>query len=305
MYRVIVWGASGFLGKNLVKALKENYYVYAIVKKNSRIPHEWNQYKNLTILTQEDVQSIEKADIMFFLAWSGTSGEERKNIELQFASIKVACEAVQIAARLRCFKFVYAGSIMEYEAIEYLGKKDMIPNKNYVYSISKLLADYYVKILANDLKIEYCNALISNIYGPGEKSKRFIITMCDRLLKNQKIELTSGMQLYDFIYIDDAMSALKLIGEKGKNNEIYYIGNKTQKTLKEYILSMQKVIGSSAELVFGAIDFSGISLTYQEFNTSALYDDLGFQCMVDFEDGIQKTIEWLKREEEDDDGFTA
>ena len=231
---------------------------------------------------------------MYFFAWHGTSGELRGDMETQLENVKLTCEAVRIAAYLQCQKFVYAGSIMEYEAIEYLNRDGTVPNRNYIYSASKLLADYYAKILSNDLKIEYCNALISNIYGPGEISKRFIVTMCSKLLRNERMELTSGMQLYDFIYIDDAIKALELIGKKGRNNYTYYIGNKTQKPLKEYILSMKKVVNSSAELVFGAVDFTGVSLSYQEFNTSTLYDDLGFQCAIDFEEGIHRTAEWIR-----------
>lgn len=290
--KIIIWG-YGFIGRHLAELLRKDNLVY-VIKRHEKNDTPINLH-NIIEVDENDISKIGQADIMYFLAWNGTSGEMRGNIEIQLKNVELTCHAIQCAADLHCQKFVYAGSIMEYEAIAYINQNGSTPRYNYIYSVSKLTADYFSKILANELQIEYCNALISNIYGPGEVSQRFIISMCKKMINSAPIELTEGSQLYDFIYISDAISALKLIGFSGTGNYTYYIGNKEQHPLKEYILKMKSALNSNSELYFGAFPFTGTSLTYKEFDTASL-ERLGFKCQITFEDGIKKTAAWLKQE---------
>lgn len=294
MSRIVIWGGTGFVGRHLIERLKENNQVVIIVRSVNNVPTTWQQDEHILVIGREEIDSLESADIMYFLAWNGTSGELRGDVDVQLANIKLTCRAVQTAAKLQCHRFVYAGSIMEYEAIEFMNQDGNVPGMNYLYSVSKLTADYYAKILANSLEIVYCNALISNIYGPGEISQRFVVTMCRRLMRHEDIMLTKGTQLYDFIYISDAVEALSCIGDAGKANCTYYIGNKEQKPLRQYIEQMKELLESNSKLQFGAVDFSGVELSYKEFDTHKLYDELGFECKVDFAEGIRRTADWLR-----------
>lgn len=294
--KYIIWGGTGFIGRNLVNYLGEHNEVQVIVQSLERVPKEWFQKKKISVYEEKDIYKIVHADCLFFLAWNGTSGVKRGDIEIQLANLQLTCRAVQLAQQTNCSKFVYAGSIMEYEALEYLNKDNAQPSINYLYSVTKLAADYYAKILLNDLNIDYCNALISNIYGAGEKSQRFVVQMCQKMLNNEQINLTQGTQLYDFIYITDAVRALEKIGKKGKKNTTYYIGNSKQRTLKDYVLMMKEYLNSSSILNFGAVDYVGAFLTYKEFDTNKIYKDLDFSCEVDFKTGIQLTAEWLLKE---------
>ena len=60
---------------------------------------------------------------------------------------------------------------------------------------------------------------------------------------------------------------------------------------------MRDCIDPSLELGFGEIPFNGPMLTYKEFNTQALYDEFDFEPKVSFQEGIQKTIKWLRERE--------
>ena len=292
--RIVVWGGTGFVGRNLIECLKEKNRIQIIVRSANQIPPGWRQDQHIMIVEEDDIDKLEQADIMYFLAWGGVSGKLRGDVDTQLDNISRVCNAVQIAKRLHCHKFVYTGSIMEYEAIEVLGKDGNVPGINCLYSVSKLTADYYARILVNNLGMEYCNALISNTYGPEEVSQRFVVTMCRRLMNHEDIALTEGTQLYDFIYISDTVEALNRIGTMGKNNYTYYIGNKEQKPLRQYIEQMKELLGSRSKLQFGTAGFSGVSLSYKEFDTCKLYDELGFECKVDFAEGIRRTAAWLR-----------
>lgn len=294
MARIVVWGGTGFVGRHLVDCLKEEHQTQVIVRSVSRIPVTWEQDRHIAVFEEADIDKLEQADIMYYLAWGGASGNLRGDLDLQLDNIRRTCDAVQVAAQLHCYKFVYTGSIMEYEVIGAMNRDGNVPGMNCIYSVSKLAADYYARILANNMGMGYCNALISNTFGPGETSQRFIVTMCSKLLKHEDIMLTEGTQLYDFIYITDTAEALKSIGMRGENNHTYYIGNREQRPLRKYVEQMKEVLKSNSDLQFGAVGFSGIELSYKEFDTYKLYDELGFECRVDFEEGIRRTAVWLK-----------
>lgn len=304
MKKVIVTGANGFIGKNLVKNLAiKDIKVYAVVKD---ITSNISEIKNITNveITYCNLESIsdlsEKIadrdiDVFYHFAWAGTSGKLRGDYELQLSNVKACCDCVQAAYKMKVKKFVFAGSILEYECQKYLSQDFSKPGLGNIYNTAKISAHYMSKTLAYNLGLDFISATISNIYGIGEISERLINTTIIKLLKKEKTSFTEGNQLYDFIYIDDAVRAFMLIGEYGKPFKNYYIGNKKPRLLKEFLLTIRDCIDNNITLGLGEIPFNGISLNYTEFSTMSLYEDFNFKTNVSFEDGIKLTSEWLRK----------
>lgn len=81
------------------------------------------------------------------------------------------------------------------------------------------------RAIAGSLGIDYIRAVISNIYGAGEKSPRLINTTIRKLLNGEHCAFSAGEQLYDFIYVTDAAKMFAALGDSGKSNKTYYIGD--------------------------------------------------------------------------------
>lgn len=299
---VVVTGANGFLGTALCRKLARlGMNVIAIVNKNDNnvknIPHvkivycALSEYDKLSDL----LRGIRKIDVFYHLAWAGTSGELRGDVNTQLANIKAACDAVKACSDIGCERFVFAASIMEYEIYAYM-QTDSIPAKSTLYSTAKLSADYMTRTIANDFGIVYIRAVISNIYGPGECSARLINTSIRKMLNSEHCAFSLGEQLYDFIYIDDAVEAFLAIGNSGVNNRTYYIGNPAPKKLKEFLYEMRDAVNPDLDIGVGEIPFCGVSLSYDEFDLNTLKQDTGFVTKVDFATGIRKTADWLKEQ---------
>lgn len=306
MKKAIVTGASGFLGTWLVRELALNdVEVIAVVRNDSSNISSIEEFSNVRIISSPlcdiiNLPSIVKdrdVDVFYHLAWSGTSGMDRGDYKLQLSNIEGACDAVKAASEIGCRKYVYAGSIMEYEVMQYVPADGTKPGLGNIYSTAKLTADFMGKTLATSLNIPYVTAIISNIYGVGEKSARFINTTLRKFLNKEEAAFTSGDQLYDFIYVTDAVRALHLIGKKGMEYSSYYIGNREVYSLKEFIIRMRNVVDKEIPLTFGGIPFNGAKLKYTEFDTKKLYNELGFKTKVSFEQGIEKTLQWIKDNE--------
>lgn len=302
--RAVVTGATGFLGRQLVEELiAQKNEVTILVRDINKVPEKWASSVHVIEISLEELAKTDisifhnsTADLFFHMAWSGTSGNSRADISLQLDNVKYTCDAVKLAKKLNCSKFINAGSIMEYEVMQFIPKDDSKPGLGNIYSIAKLTADCMAKTLAMREEISYINVIISNIYGVGEKTPRFLNSTLRKMLKSERIPLTQGTQLYDFIYITDAAKAIVLAAQKGKTNHSYYIGNEFQQPLKDFVIKMKFVLNSKSELIFGEVPLQGAMLTYKEFDTKAL-SSLGFKPEISFDKGIQLTRDWILESE--------
>ena len=306
MKKAIVTVANGFVGTALCKMLvSKGYKVIAIVRnqesditgldKINEINIRYcslSEYRNLASIVNE-----RDFEVFYHLAWNGTSGELRASDQVQIDNIQYACDAVRTCAEIKCKKFVFASSVMEYEITKFM-ETSRTPGINTLYSSAKVAADYMARAVAGNLGIEYVRAVISNIYGPGEKSARLINTSIRKMLRGEHCAFSEGKQLYDFIYIDDEAEAFVLIGEKGKANVTYYIGSLNPRPLREFLITMKNQVNPSIEIGLGEIPFNGVTLKYDEFDIMAVKRDTGFEPCVTFEQGIRNTIQWIREETE-------
>lgn len=302
--KAIVTGATGFVGGRLVdELLCQRDEVTVIVRNRARVPREWNTRVHIVEASLGQLQGLEvqdffspRADVFFHFAWDGTSGNKRADVCLQLQNAQFACDAVKLAGRLQCGRFINAGSIMEYEAMQYISADGALPGMGNIYSTAKLAADFMAKTVAAQEGIDYINTIISNIYGAGERSARFLNTTLRKMLNHEAIPLTHGEQMYDFIYVSDAVKAIAFAGKKGEKNASYYIGNARQHPLKEFILQMKEVTGSQSQLLFGEVPFAGATLSYREFDTEKL-TRMGCLPSIDFAQGVNLTKKWMLEEE--------
>lgn len=306
MKKVIITGASGFIGYALTrKLLLEGVEVWAIVRRQSEQSYALEKMNNCHVILcdlNENTQIpklIQQTcfDAFYHFAWQGVANEDSCNLDIQLSNIKITCQMVEIAHKLECKKFIFASSIMEYE-LDKLIATDLYASNRNIYRAAKRMATVTSRIYCNNLSIDYNSAIISNVFGPEEYSERFIISTLKRMLRGEKCIFTEAKQLYDFCYIDDAVEILKRIGEKGKDNHDYYVGNAKPEPLREYITRMRDCVDSTLNLEFGGNkDFIGVTLEYNEFDIHSSEAELGFDCKVEFEDGILRTINWLREQD--------
>lgn len=300
--KAVVTGANGFVGAALCKELSEcGYEVIAVIKDKMADMADIHNLNNVKIVYSDlsefwnlaDKIPDRHIDVFFHLAWIGSAGPLRGNYEVQIKNIQYTCETVKSCVELKCKKFVFASSIMEYEIVAFM-MTAIKPEINTLYSSAKIAADYMARAIAAEVGIDYIRAIISNVYGPGEQSHRLINSSLRKLLSGQHCAFSPGEQIYDFIYISDAAKALRAIGEKGFSDKTYYIGSQEPKPLKNFLSEMRNQVDPEIKIGLGEIPYNGISLTYKEFDIDAIKNDTGFIPEVSFDEGIRKTISWIK-----------
>ncbi len=305
MNKVIITGATGFIGSWLSKEMADRgYEVYAIVRSNSCNIHKLQKSENIKIIECDLSNIIELSQIIkvrdfdsfFHLAWDGVYGEGSTDYELQVNNIKYSCHAVEAAKELRCSKFIFPSSVMEYECMKSVSANNAIPGIRNLYYATKQAAHIISKTLCAKNNLSYIETIISNIYGPGAEPLGFINSTLIKFLMKEEAQFTAGEQLYDFIYISDAVKELALVAEKGRPFNAYYVGSLNPRKLKEFIYDIRDCVDSSIELGMGKIKTAIIDINYNDFDMFRIRDELGFIPSVDFNEGIQNTKLYLLNE---------
>lgn len=303
MKKVMISGANGFIGSALVRFLaQKNIEIFALVKDENEKLFGIDRIDNVHIIYCDlfDIGSLTELtserdfDCFYHLAWVGVSGEHRKDVNIQLSNVSATADCVKAADELGCRKFVGVGSFMEKEAYISLSEQGLAANPAYLYGACKLSAKMMSKLTAQSLDIDFCWGVITNAYGAGDRSARFINYLLNCLIDGESVKLTACNQTYDFLYIDDVVKALYLIGEHGKDNKEYIIGSGKARPLKEFVLRALDTLDSAGRAEFGAVPFRGVSVPAEMMNTDDIYVDCGFVPEVPFDEGIRRTYEWLK-----------
>lgn len=304
MKKAIVTGANGFVGSALIQELLANgVEVIALDREGCRqnlpegvifLPCELSEIACLV-----DRPEVVDADVFYHFAWAGSAGPARADTALQLQNAQWTVDSLRTAKQLGCKKFICAGSIMEHETIAAGFAQGNKPGLGYIYGSGKLVAHTMCKSVAADIGIDLVWAKITNAYGVGELSPRFVNTTIRKILHGEPLQFTSGTQNYDFVYITDVAKAFYLIGEKGKPFCDYLIGSSHARPLKEFVLEMKHSLAPDREFIFGDIPFTGIDLPLTQFDCSQTEKDTGFRAEISFYDGVRMTMDWIKKTEEE------
>lgn len=262
--KYVITGGSSFIGVALTKLLVDNCHeVYVVCRGNSRtnknIPISENvhvvQYNDLA-----DIISIEKsipsADVFFHLAWAGTSHEGRQDKRLQDKNIEYSMIAIKVAYHLGCKLFLEAGSQAEYGFVNKPFDEETECHPENEYGRGKLEFGRIGSRLCKELGIKFIHLRIVSIYGETDHLWTLVMSCIRKMLKNEAIKLSSCDQMWNFVYIIDAAKQMYLLCQHALNtpsfkSEIYLIGSKDTRVLKDYVMEMYRLTKSKSNLLFG------------------------------------------------------
>lgn len=301
MEQVIISGADGFVGSNTVEYfLSQGVEVLALdigIEPRRLMACDGLTYMQCDIAdTVGMLKKIQPGyyDTFIHFAWAGSAGLARVDYNLQMQNALNTVECMKVAKELGCIRFVGAGSIMEYEVEAAIHAQGSKPSMAYIYGMGKHIAHCMCKSVAVNIGIELVWPMITNAYGIGELSPRFVNTTLRKMIKREPLQFTAGTQNYDFVYVTDVAKAFYLIAKNGKPYCEYMIGSGNARPLREFIIEMQQACAPEATLIFGDVPFTGINMPLSTFETSTTERDTGFKPEISFAEGAKKTMEWLR-----------
>ena len=310
--KVVITGATGTIGIALVKAcISRQIQVVVLANPAStrllRIPK--SSYVTVTYCALEDLGSARASDILnagenhtadvfFHFAWGGTFGALRNDFVIQENNVKYALDAVRLAKSMGCHTFVGAGSQAEYGRVSGMLRPDTPCNPETGYGIYKLKAERDTRSLCSELGLNHIWPRVLSVYGPYDGERTMIMSTIHKLLNNERPALTPGGQMWDFLYCDDAARAFLDLAQRGISGNVYPLGSGIARPLREYVEILRDAINPSLELGFGEVPYSQGQVMHLQADIESLTKDTGFMPSVTFEEGIEKTIDWMRQRED-------
>lgn len=305
---VIVTGATSMLGIATVKeCIKNNVKVIAISRADSRrkkyLPH--SDLMTLLECDLAELKSIElpkgSYDIFYHFAWGYTDKSTRDDPVLQSKNIEYTLDAVQLAKRCGCKKFLGAGSQAEYGFHNEIITENTPVKPEVCYGYAKYAAGKLAEKLCSDLGMICIWTRIFSVYGKYDGENTMIPYAFRQYINNEVACFSAGMQMWDYLFEDDAGKYLFLLGEKTKKSVLVNVASGDIRMLKEYIEDMAKVLGEKGEVKpfqYELRKTDGGLLNGIYPDVRRLRDMTGYVPQVSFMEGIKKIKEFVLEEKD-------
>lgn len=296
----IVTGATGFIGAALVnKILLMGSKVTAVVrdKSNPRLP----RHPNLTVIegSLEEISEWKfmldyQPDVFYHLAWNGVKNLDR-NEQFQIENISASIDTIHLAKKLGCKRWIGTGSQAEYGPLNCCISENSPVNPTTLYGVSKLATGLLSEVTGTNLEIQTVWVRVFSTYGPGDNQGWMLTDLIRQLHSELSPKLTKGEQLWDYLYIDDAVDALVTVGTHPKASGIYNLGSGKCQTIRSIVETVKRLMGSKVLLRFGEIPYRSDQVMHLEADVKKLRQDTGWYPKVDLEDGLSNTINYIIR----------
>lgn len=296
--RILVTGASGFLGSWLCRTLSHTHEVVALVRPTSNLSR-LSGIQKLTVvpILSEDWPvyiSHSKADAIILADWWGVGNLER-NDPKQFENVERMISLASAAEQSGIKTVIGVGSQAELGPISNDITEDLPDNPTTKYGIAKAEARMKFADIFQKSDARFVWMRIFSTYGPLDTGSWLIPETVDSLLRGEVMKLTKGEQEWSYLHAFDLAKGFQTALENGSIEGIVNVGNPHTINLKEAIIDIAQNLGGQELLEFGAIEYR----PDQVMKLKPLCEKLskaGWSPQVSFKDGIAQTIAWLKGE---------
>ena len=294
---VIVTGANGFIGTNIIRKLFDNgFHVIPIVQDESMDVSGIAGFCERIIFcdirhidTLHDQLFGQKGQTIFLnLAWRGVNGEDKGVYSYQLENIEMLCNAALFAKSIGCSKFVSAGTIAEYSVMSLDSMS--VAGKGLFYGVAKYSGHLFLETLCKNIGLPFVWAQFSNIYGPKNKTGNLISYTLTQLSKGLPAEFGPADQPYDFIFLDDLIEALYRVLTFETTSDFFCLSSGQPRLLKDYLFYIGKRLGKESLINIGKKPSDGVRYSFSMFDNRTLIQEIGNYVSTPFEEGIEKTI---------------
>jgi dTDP-glucose 4,6-dehydratase len=314
--KILVTGGAGFIGSNFVRmALTDKFpdfkvdeivvldlLTYAGDEENLAPIATDKRYK----FVKGDIRDLELAKKLMsesdYVVHFAAESHVDRSIEggSEFVSTNVMGTQVLLdAARNSNIKrFLHVSTDEVYGSISegsWPEDHPLLPNSPY--SASKAGSDLLVRAYNRTHKLDTVITRCSNNYGQYQFPEKVMPLFITNIIEGKKVPLYgNGLNVRDWLHVDDHCRGIALALTKGKSGEVYNIGGGTELTNVELTHKILDAMGVGKEFIQPVEDRKGHDLRYS-VDITKINTQLGYAPQVNFEEGLAQTINWYKNNE--------
>lgn len=309
--RILVAGGAGFIGSNSVHYALKKHPTYEIVvldkltyagrRENLEDIRDKITFTEGDITKRTDVAKAAK-NCDAIMNFAAETHVDRSIIE---AGTFVQTDVIGTYILLECARESGISKFVQVSTDEVYGhiqkgsfKENDVLNPRNPYAASKAGAELLCKAYFETYGLPVVVTRGTNNYGPYQHPEKFIAKTITYALLNKHVPVYgTGINVRDWLYVEDHCAALDLVLHKGKNGETYNIASKEEMENVDAAKTVLKLADKPENLLKFVKDRPGHDLRYS-LDTRKIESELGWKAKVKFHEGIRKTIDWYARNEQ-------
>jgi len=310
---ILVTGGAGFIGSNFIFYMLEKHKDYRIVCLD-KLTYAGNISTLSSVLNSPNFRFV-KSDICDRESVYRLFEEEHPDMVVNFAAeshVDRSIEDPEVFLRTNilgtqvlmdaCRKYgiqryhqistdeVYGDLPLDRPDLFFTEETPIITSSPY--SASKASADLLVLAYHRTYGLNVTISRCSNNYGPYQFPEKLIPLMIANALNDKSLPVYGeGLNVRDWLYVDDHCKAVDLILHKGRNGEVYNIGGHNEMRNIDIVKIICKALGKPESLITYVSDRKGHDMRYA-IDPTKIHNELGWLPETEFSVGIEKTIKW-------------
>jgi len=307
MKNILITGGLGFIGSNLARKSIENKHKVTLLSRSFEKKRNIKGIERKVTLIHKDIRKISEEDVrdkdyIFHLA----STVDNNNINSNpYLDIEVNCDGT-IALLEACREYnpntriVYASTFFVNGNLESLPATPDSPcNPQGLYPATRLAGEHFCRTYNQVFGLNSIVSRFTNVFGIYEewnnKKKAAFNHLIKLATEDKEVPIYGdGSFMRDYIYVEDAVSGLLKIAEKGKRGEIYYIGRGEGTKFSDLIDIVIEESGSGRKISIPSPKFHNQVGIGNYYCDNSKLKELGWEPKISLREGIKRTIEFYK-----------
>ncbi|WP_029192301.1 dTDP-glucose 4,6-dehydratase [Paenibacillus harenae] len=307
--KLLITGGAGFIGSNFVLYVINKYPSYEIINvdaltyagnlENLLSIEEHPNYKfvKADIAERAQLEPLLQAGVDAVVNFAAESHVDRSILQPDIfvkTNILGTQTLLDLTKQYGVNKFVQVSTDEVYGTLGETGlfTEDTPLAPNSPYSASKAGADLLVRAYHETFGLNVNITRCSNNYGPYQFPEKLIPLMIQNALQDKPLPVYGdGLNVRDWLYVEDHCSAIDLVLHKGKNGEVYNVGGRNERNNLQVVRTILEQLGKPESLITYVKDRLGHDRRYA-IDADKIRNELGWKPMYNYEDGIKETIRW-------------
>ncbi len=311
MRSIFVTGGAGFIGSAFVRQVLENTSDVEIVNFDALtyagnlenlkgLDESRHRFVRGNICDKETVSGAlpENTDAIFNFAAESHVDRSIHSADEFLLTNALGTQVLLDAARAKNVRrFVQIstdevmGSLPDNDDAFFTEESPLAPNSPY--AASKAAAEHFVRAAHHTFGLDTVTTRCGNNYGPRHFPEKLIPLMIANAMNDEPLPVYGdGLNVRDWIYVDDHCRAIWLAFEKGRAGEIYNIGARNERRNIEVVGSLLDALGKPRSLIKFVADRPGHDRRYA-IDPAKAETELGWKPLTSWEEGLKKTIDWF------------